>query len=202
MTEINLLTRDDVLYRMLWLVLEGKGVNVINECAIPSGGIGIVDARCMHEVILPADKKADIIVLGYPEELLSRDIPSGAVKVERPFSVKDLLFLLFGDSTSSSPEIKHRGVSDMLVLDKVTRSVTLGDVSAKLSKREYALFTFLYENRGREMQRKEIYDSVWNGQGHENVVDVYICYLREKTEKRFGVKLITTSRGNGYGMVK
>ena len=86
----------------------------------------------------------------------------------------------------------------MISYDSSKRTVTLGETSVKLSKREYALFEFLFSEKGIVLSRKEIYDAVWNGVGGENVVDVYVCYLREKLGEAFGVNLIKTHRGKGY----
>ena len=57
---------------------------------------------------------------------------------------------------------------------------------------------YLYKRKGIEIPRSELYDSVWGGGDGENVVDVCVCYLREKLENKFGVKLIRTVRGKGY----
>ena len=56
------------------------------------------------------------------------------------------------------------------------------------------------ENRGEVLTRGAIFDAIWTGDGPtaENVVDVYIGYLRRKLvpAEAFGVEIVTIrSRG-------
>ena len=48
--------------------------------------------------------------------------------------------------------------------------------------------------------REELLNKVWDYEylGDTNVVDVYIRYLRQKIDDRFGIRLISTVRGVGY----
>ena len=53
---------------------------------------------------------------------------------------------------------------------------------------------------GRVMSRAAILDHVWHYDfgGQDNVLDVYISYLRRKIDKGHAEKLIHTVRGTGY----
>ena len=55
-------------------------------------------------------------------------------------------------------------------------------------------------NKGIVLSREKIENHIWNYdyEGGTNVVDVYIRYLRQKLDERFGVKLIHTVRSVGY----
>ncbi len=93
------------------------------------------------------------------------------------------------------PEIR---VGD-LVLDPLKREVKRGGHRLDLTAREYGFLTFLMRHEGETLTRAEILDGVW-GEGSEpygNVVDLYIHYLRTKTEQH-GPRLIQTVRGLGY----
>lgn len=76
-----------------------------------------------------------------------------------------------------------------------------------LTEREFALLELLLRNAGRVLSRGEIYDSLWGagsagGTGSENVVDVYIGYLRRKLSppEDFGAE-IRTVRNRGFVLV-
>ena len=88
-----------------------------------------------------------------------------------------------------------------LQLDPTTRLATRAGREIRLSATEYSLLEFLMRNAGKTMPRSVILDHVWqyDFSGHDNVLDVYIGYLRNKIDK--GHKpLIHTSRGVGYRM--
>ena len=88
-----------------------------------------------------------------------------------------------------------------LTLDPATRLATRDGKDIRLSATEYSLLEFLMRNVGKTMQRSVILDHVWQYDfaGHDNVLDVYIGYLRAKIDK--GHKpLIHTARGVGYRM--
>ena len=86
-----------------------------------------------------------------------------------------------------------------LVLDPLKREVKRGGRRLDLTAREYGFLSFLMRHEGETLTRAEILDGVW-GEGSEpygNVVDLYIHYLRTKTEQH-GPRLIQTVRGLGY----
>jgi DNA-binding response OmpR family regulator len=89
-------------------------------------------------------------------------------------------------------------VSDLL-LDPLKREVRRAGRRLDLTAREYGFLDFLLRHAGETLTRAEILDGVW-GEGAEpygNVVDLYIHYLRGKTEAH-GARLIHTVRGLGY----
>ena len=88
-----------------------------------------------------------------------------------------------------------------LSLDAATRTATRGGKPIRLSATEYSLLEFLMRNAGKTMPRSVILDHVWqyDFSGHDNVLDVYIGYLRNKIDKGH-TPLIHTARGVGYRM--
>ncbi len=87
------------------------------------------------------------------------------------------------------------------VLDAASRTVRGTDRSAQLTEREFALLEMLNDRRGTVLSRGEIFDTLWVGDGtsSENVVDVYIGYLRKKLAplSDFGIE-IKTIRNRGF----
>lgn len=69
-----------------------------------------------------------------------------------------------------------------------------------LTKTEFDLLELLMSNPGIVIDRDTIYDRIW---GYDfatssNSLDVYIGYLRRKTEVNDASRLIQTVRGVGY----
>ena len=86
------------------------------------------------------------------------------------------------------------------LLSKSARTVSYLGKVVLLSRREYDLFEYLFENRQKTVSRRELCEKVWNGDVtcDTNAVDVYITYLRRKTEPLFGKGAIVSVRGIGY----
>lgn len=89
-----------------------------------------------------------------------------------------------------------------LTLDPATRQATRMGKTIYLSATEYSLLEYLMRNAGRVVTRSMILEHVWqyDFDGNDNVLDVYINYLRNKVDKRSKVQLIHTVRGVGYRM--
>jgi DNA-binding response OmpR family regulator len=70
----------------------------------------------------------------------------------------------------------------------------------ELSAKEYALLEFLMRHKHRPVTRAMIMQEVWDigFDPGNNIVDVYIRYLRNKIDANHFVKLIHTVRGTGY----
>jgi DNA-binding response OmpR family regulator len=87
-----------------------------------------------------------------------------------------------------------------LVLDPATRTVCRGAREVSLTPREFGLLHFLLRHRGEVVSKTDILESVWdtNWFGDDNVVEVYVGYLRRKIDQPFGRHAIETVRGVGY----
>lgn len=90
-----------------------------------------------------------------------------------------------------------------LSLDPASRVVCRGSTSISLSPREFALLHFLMRHPGDVVSKTEILRAVWDTyyDGDENIVEVYVGYLRRKLDLPFDRKSITTVRGAGYRLV-
>ncbi len=87
-----------------------------------------------------------------------------------------------------------------LRLDPVSYSVTRGGRELELTRTEHLLLEFLLENPRRVLSRELIFDRVWHYDfgPTSKALDVYIGYLRRKTESDGEPRLIHTVRGVGY----
>jgi len=89
-----------------------------------------------------------------------------------------------------------------LQLDPGTREVRRGDRSIDLTRTEFALLELFLRNPRQVLTRSIIFERVW---GYDfgptsNSLDVYIGYLRRKTEEGGSSRLIHTVRGIGYAL--
>lgn len=87
-----------------------------------------------------------------------------------------------------------------LELDPARREVRRAGVDVKVTPREYGLLEYLMRNKGITVSKAQILAAVWDSEyeGDDNVVEVYIGYLRRKIDTAFGRKSIVTVRGAGY----
>jgi two-component system response regulator MprA len=89
-----------------------------------------------------------------------------------------------------------------LALDPRGRRAWRGDRELTLTKTEFDLLELLLVNTGKVVGRDTIYERIW---GYEfetssKSLDVYIGYLRRKTEAAGEPRLIQTVRGFGYAV--
>lgn len=87
-----------------------------------------------------------------------------------------------------------------LVVDTAARRVRRGDTEIALTAREFAVLAFLARHKGDVVSKRQILDSVWDGDfdGDPNIVEVYVRHLRNKLDRPFGREAIQTLRGAGY----
>ncbi|MFL6168128.1 MAG: response regulator transcription factor [Ornithinibacter sp.] len=120
--------------------------------------------------------------------------------VTKPFSTPVLLARLQALSRRGAPERPVALTVGGLSLDPTTRQVTREGREIQLTPREYALLHHLMRKAGQVQSKSEILENVWDSDypGADNVVEVYIGYLRRKIDAPFDVKLLETVRGLGY----
>jgi len=119
--------------------------------------------------------------------------------IVKPFELAELLARVRALLRRGSPSGGTLKVAD-LVLDLQARQATRAGRTVSLSATEFALLEYLMRNAGRVLTRAMIVDHVWqyDFDGNDNVLDVYISYLRKKIDRNSEVPLIQTIRGVGY----
>lgn len=124
----------------------------------------------------------------------------------KPFSLDELLARLRAlvrragsVNDSSDPTTQHLTFSD-LTLNTQTREVLRGARSLSLTRTEFALLQAFLENPRRVLERRWLLNEVWGFDfpTTANSLEVYIGYLRRKTEAEHEARLIHTVRGIGY----
>ena len=121
----------------------------------------------------------------------------------KPFSFVVLVARLRALVRRGAPERPSVLTAGDLTLDPATRVVRRGGTDIALTPREFGLLHFLMRHPGEVLSKTEIVQSVWdmNYDGDENVVEVYVGYLRRKIDQPFGTTTIQTMRGAGYRLL-
>jgi two-component system response regulator MprA len=116
----------------------------------------------------------------------------------KPFSFDELLArvraLLRRTAATSRPEMLRFGD---LTLDTGTHRAMRGDKAIDLTAKEYELLELFMRNPRQVLTRDVIFDRVWGYDfgGESNIIEVYVRYLRQKTETNGATRLIHTVRG-------
>lgn len=87
-----------------------------------------------------------------------------------------------------------------LHIEPASYSAGFGGTPIMLTKKEFDLLNYLWQHEGKAITRDELLNNVWGYEftGDTNIVDVYIRYLRQKIDDKFGIKTIHTIRAVGY----
>ena len=125
----------------------------------------------------------------------------------KPFALEELLARVrslvrraSADSIAAEAPVESMLSFEDLELDADTREVSRGGRAISLTRTEFALLQLLMENPRKVLSRSKILEEVW---GYDfptsgNALEVYIGYLRKKTEGESDARLIHTVRGVGY----
>jgi two-component system response regulator MprA len=122
--------------------------------------------------------------------------------VPKPFALAELLArlraLLRRTTNGTGEALRFAG----LELDPGTREVRRAGAPIELTRTEFSLLELFLRNPRQVLTRSIIFERVWGydfGLG-SNSLDVYIGYLRRKTEADGQPRLIQTIRGVGYAL--
>lgn len=99
----------------------------------------------------------------------------------------------------SKPESQAVTCADV-TLDPTTHEARRGDRDLNLTLTEFKLLHLLLRHPRQVLEREQILTEVWGYDfgGDDNVLEIYIGYLRKKLEAGGGTRLIHTVRGVGY----
>jgi len=120
----------------------------------------------------------------------------------KPFSLEELLARVRAHLRRSGSNATDDGVLSVadLSLNTATREVQRGERAIHLTAREFDLLAFLLRQPEQVHERRRILDALWgtDWNGDDNLLDVYIRYLRKKLEPPGSTSLIQTVRGVGF----
>ncbi|MCE2511139.1 MAG: response regulator transcription factor [Acidimicrobiia bacterium] len=133
----------------------------------------------------------------------------------KPFAIEELLARVRARLRAAADDGEHAGrratnaarsrgdgvlrLGD-LEIDVEGRLVARRGRPIDMSVREFDLLELLVRNAGIVLSRGDIYEHVWAGtlDTESKTLDVYVGYLRRKTEAGGGSRIIHTVRGIGY----
>lgn len=120
--------------------------------------------------------------------------------LSKPFAFQELLARL--RAITRRPAVEPRSILKAadLEMDVARREVSRGGRTIDLTTKEFALLEYFLRKKGLLLTRAMILDHVWDFDydGGSNLVEVYVNYLRRKTEQNDAPRLIQTVRGAGY----
>ncbi len=118
----------------------------------------------------------------------------------KPFALDELLARIRALLRRSDGDVSRVLRYDDMVIDLGARTVHRGDDPIDLTKTEFDLLELLARTPGIVLDRDTIYEEIWGIDfiTSSNSLDVYIGYLRRKTEEGGRSRLIHTVRGVGY----
>ncbi len=199
------------------LLLEGYDVELAGDGSEALADLGVVRADLVVlDVLMPVLDGVTVCrrirESGDPTPVLmltARDAVSDRVAgldagaddyLTKPFALEELLARVRALLRRSYPEHDGSLRVDDLELNPRTRHVGRGDRGVELTRTEFALLELLMRNVGTVLTRDTIRERVWGFDDAygSNSLDVYVGYLRRKTEAGGEARVIHTVRGVGF----
>lgn len=140
-----------------------------------------------------------LTALGGTEERV-RGLDSGADDyLVKPFAYQELLARVRALLRRAGPADRlHFGD---LVLEPSSRTAWRGARSLSLTATEFDLLEHFLRHPRQVLTREQLLDAVWGGEPQgDNVVAVYVGYVRQKLEEDGEPRLLHTVRGAGYSL--
>ncbi|WP_068267675.1 response regulator transcription factor [Caviibacter abscessus] len=122
--------------------------------------------------------------------------------ITKPFSIEELIARIRAllRRTEKVANVSENLQFEDLEIDYTAYEVRRNKNLIVLSKREFELLDYLVRNRGIVLSRDKILEEIWGFEyiGNDNILDLYIKYLRDKVDKNYDRKFIQTIRGVGF----
>src|SRR5215475_10444636 len=121
----------------------------------------------------------------------------------KPFRFRVLLARIRALVRRGAPQRPTVLTAGTLTLDPSRRVVERGGTPIALTPREFAVLEHLMMKKDTVVTKADIVTSVWDPhfEGPDNIVEVYVRYLRRKIDIPFDTNTIETIRGVGYRLV-
>ncbi len=122
--------------------------------------------------------------------------------IVKPFSVKEVVARVRAVLRRVEKDTIERYEDGKITIDFADMRVTCADADVKLTRKEFALLTYLIKSAGRVATRQNLLDNVWGYSyfGDTRTLDVHIRRLRQKLGDCG--KCIETVVGGGYRFIE
>lgn len=129
-----------------------------------------------------------------------RGLDSGADDyLVKPFAYEELLARVRALLRRTEPADRLRFAD--LVLEPAAHLAWRGSRQLELTATEYQLLEHFLRHPRQVLTREQLLDAVWSGEPEtDNVVAVYVGYLRQRLEEAGEPRLLHTVRGSGYAL--
>ena len=120
----------------------------------------------------------------------------------KPFAFDELLARIHAQLRRNRPQATEMLHFADLTMNTATREVMRGHRKLELTTKEYDLLELFLRHPRQVLTRDVIFDRIWSYDfgGESNIIEVYVRYLRQKTEAEGEARLIQTVRGVGYAL--
>ncbi len=220
MPTVLIVDDDPKLLKMLGRTLSYEGLRVLSAA---NGGEALATVQAQHPDIIVLDwlmpgidgievmkrlratKDRSLILM-----LTARDAVEDRVEgldngaddyLVKPFAPAELLARIHALLRRPSVAIQDQVLTYAnLTLNPLTRETRRDERAFELTSKEFDLLHYLMRHPRQVLRREQILEEVWGYDfgGEDNVLEVYIGYLRKKTEAGGEARLIQTVRGVGY----
>jgi len=163
-----------------------------------------MDGLTFVQKLRDAENQTMILMLTARDAIENRveGLESGADDyLVKPFAPAELVARVHAmlRRVEARPELQKVAYAD-ISLDPSTREVFRGDMPISLTVTEFNLLHMFLRHPRQVLERNQILNEVWGYDfyGDDNVLEIYVGYLRKKLEADGGSRLIQTVRGVGY----
>jgi Response regulators consisting of a CheY-like receiver domain and a winged-helix DNA-binding domain len=120
----------------------------------------------------------------------------------KPFHFEELLARIEVQLRNRYSELNGQHSIGAFCLDEAHHSITFNSCLLPLSPTEYKLLSYMLWNPGQVLSKSSMLNHIWgyDFEGEDNIVEVYIRYLRDKLGDKEH-RLIQTIRSAGYRLV-
>ena len=199
-----ILSADAVFARMLELEFLGLQISTLATSELQNGDRADVVILDLDSASAPSsDQFRRMIGFSSHPAMTSPDARCCSMILRRPFQMSLLrreALVQLDHKWTGSAEIPFRRVAPerrQIKLDQEASKLICDGREILLTPKEFAVFGCLLEHRGSPVSRERLAAAIaTDGEGNET--DVYVCYLRRKTDGLPNGRLIHTVRGKGY----
>ncbi|MEC8011140.1 MAG: phosphate regulon transcriptional regulator PhoB [Pseudomonadota bacterium] len=183
------------------MIVDDRPDLVLLDWMMP-GMSGLDFARWLRKNDLTADLPIIMLTAKVEEDYRIQGLEAGVDDyLPKPFSVRELNARMKAVLRRTNPQVAEKNLqADGLVLNPVSKRVTVNGQDVSLGPTEYRLLEFLMTNQDRAYTRSYLLDRVWGGNVYieDRTVDVHVRRLRKALEAFGCDHLIQTVRGTGY----
>jgi two-component system response regulator MprA len=191
--------------------LAGDGIEALEKMAAAPVDVIVLDVLMPHmdglemtRALRSAGDDTPILMLTARDAVSDRvaGLDAGADDyLVKPFALEELMARLRALLRRSIPSADDETLEFAdLKLDRIAHRVFRGDREIFLTRTEFSLLELFLMNPEQVLTRSVIFDRVWGYDfgPNSNSLEVYMGYLRRKTESGDEVRLLHTVRGLGY----